>query len=124
MLKGGLITQQNLGANSPNIAYRQENIASAPNLFRSIEHYNNLSPMFRGPATSDTLIRLSKMGLNNVYKARVTYKPKVYKVVKNKFVNKKMAKTARSVIRHRPLASYFHLKQAKRMPHLAGILLN
>ena len=31
----------------------------------SVKHYNNLSPMFRGPATSNTLLEISKHYLNS-----------------------------------------------------------
>lgn len=34
------------------------------NLKTSVKHYNNFSPMFRGPLTSDTLLSISKNWLN------------------------------------------------------------
>lgn len=36
----------------------------AANLETSVKHYNNFSPMFRGPATSNTLLSISKNWLN------------------------------------------------------------
>lgn len=37
----------------------------AVTLERSVKHYNNFSPMFRGPLNSNTLLSISKNWLNN-----------------------------------------------------------
>ena len=74
------------------ILYRTSTESSGRNLFSSIDHYNNLSPMFRGPATSNTLIEISKVCLNKQQKTKCANLParykKMQKMLKDKFENK------------------------------------
>ena len=39
---------------------RVDSPSEKPSLGSSVKHFNNFSPKFRGPATSNTLLELSK----------------------------------------------------------------